>query len=161
LAAAHQRPSGVPHHQESTLLYTHRGRHPHYHHGRMTFRSPSATAQTRLDCRCGTTARKFGELENAGRTTKRKMPKPSMCPSMTWRTWRSSLSGVTKRRSHARTALTTDIAPGYDHITSGIGAAISTACADLLRHAQGNNLCLLNKKDVKDGASSPISNRRQ
>jgi phosphomethylpyrimidine synthase len=58
--------------------------------------------------------------------------------------------------------LTTDIAPGYDHITSGIGAAMigwvraarATGCAMLCYPATAGpkeHLGLPNKKDVKDG----------
>ena len=50
--------------------------------------------------------------------------------------------------------LVTDIAPGYDHITSAIGAAMigwyGTRDA-LLRHAQGAPRACPNRKDVKDG----------
>jgi phosphomethylpyrimidine synthase len=49
--------------------------------------------------------------------------------------------------------LTTDIAPGYDHITSGIGAAIIGwyGCAMLCYVTPKEHLGLPNKKDVKDG----------
>ena len=49
--------------------------------------------------------------------------------------------------------LVTDIAPGYDHITSGIGAAIigSYGCALLCYVTPKEHLGLPNKKDVKDG----------
>lgn len=54
--------------------------------------------------------------------------------------------------------LTTDIAPGYDHITSGIGAAMigwvraarATGCAMLCYVTPKEYLGLPNKKDVKD-----------
>jgi phosphomethylpyrimidine synthase len=53
---------------------------------------------------------------------------------------------------HAR-PLTTDIAPGYDHITSGIGAAMIGwyGCAMLCYVTPKEHLGLPNKKDVKDG----------
>ena len=54
--------------------------------------------------------------------------------------------------------LTSDIAPGYDHITSGIGAAMigwvraarATGCAMLCYVTPKEHLGLPNKKDVKD-----------
>ncbi len=49
--------------------------------------------------------------------------------------------------------LTTDIAPGYDHITSGIGAAMigSMGCAMLCYVTPKEHLGLPDKDDVKDG----------
>jgi phosphomethylpyrimidine synthase len=49
--------------------------------------------------------------------------------------------------------LTTDIAPGYDHITRGIGAAMIGwyGCAMLCYVTPKEHLGLPNKKDVKDG----------
>ncbi|HWD20900.1 MAG TPA: phosphomethylpyrimidine synthase ThiC [Verrucomicrobiae bacterium] len=49
--------------------------------------------------------------------------------------------------------LTTDIAPGYDHITSAIGAAMIgwNGCAMLCYVTPKEHLGLPNKKDVKDG----------
>lgn len=49
--------------------------------------------------------------------------------------------------------LTTDIAPGYDHFTSGIGAALIGwyGCAMLCYVTPKEHLGLPNKKDVKDG----------
>ena len=49
--------------------------------------------------------------------------------------------------------LTTDIAPGYDHITSGIGAAMIGwyGCAMLCYVTPKEHLGLPNKKDVKEG----------
>jgi phosphomethylpyrimidine synthase len=49
--------------------------------------------------------------------------------------------------------LTTDIAPGYDHFTSGIGAAMIGwyGCAMLCYVTPKEHLGLPNKKDVKDG----------
>jgi len=49
--------------------------------------------------------------------------------------------------------LTTDIAPGYDHITSGIGAAIIGwyGCAMLCYVTPKEHLGLPNKDDVRDG----------
>src|SRR5476649_1401604 len=50
--------------------------------------------------------------------------------------------------------LTTDIAPGYDHITSAIGAAMIGwyGTAMLCYVTPKEHLGLPNKKDVKDGA---------
>lgn len=49
--------------------------------------------------------------------------------------------------------LTTDVAPGYDHITSGIGAAMIGwyGCAMLCYVTPKEHLGLPNRKDVKDG----------
>ncbi|MFQ5672927.1 MAG: phosphomethylpyrimidine synthase ThiC [Nitrospinales bacterium] len=49
--------------------------------------------------------------------------------------------------------LTTDIAPGYDHITSGIGAAMIGwfGCAMLCYVTPKEHLGLPNRKDVRDG----------
>jgi phosphomethylpyrimidine synthase len=49
--------------------------------------------------------------------------------------------------------LTTDVAPGYDHITSGIGAAMIGwyGCALLCYVTPKEHLGLPNKQDVKDG----------
>ena len=49
--------------------------------------------------------------------------------------------------------LTTDIAPGYDHITSGIGAAMigSFGCSMLCYVTPKEHLGLPNKEDVKEG----------
>lgn len=49
--------------------------------------------------------------------------------------------------------LTTDIAPGYDHITSGIGAALigSFGCAMLCYVTPKEHLGLPNRDDVKEG----------
>ena len=49
--------------------------------------------------------------------------------------------------------LTTDIAPGYDHITSAIGAANIGwyGCAMLCYVTPKEHLGLPNRKDVKDG----------
>jgi phosphomethylpyrimidine synthase len=49
--------------------------------------------------------------------------------------------------------LTTDIAPGYDHITSGIGAAMIGwfGCAMLCYVTPKEHLGLPNKEDVKQG----------
>ena len=49
--------------------------------------------------------------------------------------------------------LTTDIAPGYDHITSAIGAAMIGwyGCAMLCYVTPKEHLGLPNKEDVKEG----------
>ena len=52
--------------------------------------------------------------------------------------------------------LTTDIAPGYDHITSAIGAAMigASGCAMLCYVTPKEHLGLPNRQDVKDGVIS-------
>jgi phosphomethylpyrimidine synthase len=64
--------------------------------------------------------------------------------------------------------LTTDIAPGYDHITSGIGAAMIGwfGCAMLCYVTPKEHLGLPNRDDVKEGVitykiSAHASDRRQ
>jgi phosphomethylpyrimidine synthase len=64
--------------------------------------------------------------------------------------------------------LTTDIAPGYDHITSGIGAAMIGwyGCAMLCYVTPKEHLGLPDKKDDKDGvigagAQPPFAARRE
>ena len=54
---------------------------------------------------------------------------------------------------HTLGPLTTDIAPGYDHITSAIGAAMIGwyGCAMLCYVTPKEHLGLPNKKDVEDG----------
>ena len=61
-------------------------------------------------------------------------------------------SGAAKRRS-TRSAAHHRHAPGYDHITSGIGAAMIGwyGCAMLCYITPKEHLSLPNKKDVKDG----------
>ena len=50
--------------------------------------------------------------------------RPRPCADATdQREWTKNWNGATKRRSTPASPLTTDIAPGYDHITSAIGAA--------------------------------------
>ena len=57
--------------------------------------------------------------------------------------------------------LTTDVAPGYDHITSGIGAAMIGwyGCAMLCYVTPKEHLGLPAKEDVKD-RSHYVQNRR-
>ena len=57
-----------------------------------------------------------------------------------------------KRLSIPLGPLTTDVAPGYDHITSGIGAAMIGwyGCAMLCYVTPKEHLGLPNKEDVKD-----------
>ena len=59
--------------------------------------------------------------------------------------------------------LTTDIAPGYDHITSAIGAAMIGwyGCAMLCYVTPKEHLGLPNKKDVKDGVIATRSPPRR
>ena len=67
---------------------------------------------------------------------------------------------MTEQRKHCHQApfyalgpITTDIAPGYDHLTSGIGAAIIGwfGCAMLCYVTPKEHLGLPNKEDVKQG----------
>lgn len=69
-------------------------------------------------------------------------------------------ANMDEQRTHCHSApfytlgpLTTDIAPGYDHITSGIGAALIGAfgCAMLCYVTPKEHLGLPNKEDVKQG----------
>ena len=69
------------------------------------------------------------------------------------RTWTSSSSGATRHRSTLSGPLTTDIAPGYDHITSAIGAAMIGwyGTAMLCYVTPKEHLGLPNRDDVKAG----------
>ena len=68
-------------------------------------------------------------------------------------TWTSSSRSAARRRSIRLGPLTTDIAPGYDHITSGIGAAMIGwfGCAMLCYVTPKEHLGLPNRDDVKVG----------
>jgi phosphomethylpyrimidine synthase len=57
--------------------------------------------------------------------------------------------------------LTTDIAPGYDHITSAIGAANIGwyGCSMLCYVTQKEHLGLPNKQDVREGRDCDLQNR--
>ena len=63
------------------------------------------------------------------------------------------LSGCGEAPFYTLGPLTTDVAPGYDHITSAIGAAMIGwfGCAMLCYVTPKEHLGLPNKKDVKDG----------
>ena len=68
-------------------------------------------------------------------------------------TWTSSSRNAARRRSTRLGPLTTDIAPGYDHITSGIGAAMIGwfGCAMLCYVTPKEHLGLPDRNDVKVG----------
>src|SRR5204862_508221 len=77
---------------------------------------------------------------------------------LTWEVYRDTLieqaeQGVDYFTVHAGVLLTTDIAPGYDHITSAVGAAMIGwyGTAMLCYVTPKEHLGLPNKKDVKDG----------
>jgi phosphomethylpyrimidine synthase len=64
----------------------------------------------------------------------------------------AAASGAARRRSTRSGPLTTDIAPGYDHITSGIGAAmIGWYGTAMLCYVTPKEHLGLPKNDVKDG----------
>ena len=69
------------------------------------------------------------------------------------RTWRNSSSGVHEAPFYTLGPLTTDIAPGYDHITSAIGAAMIGwyGTAMLCYVTPKEHLGLPNREDVKAG----------
>ena len=69
------------------------------------------------------------------------------------KTWRNKLGWCHEAPFYTLGPLTTDIAPGYDHITNGIGAAMIGwyGCAMFSYVTPKEHLGLPNKKDVKDG----------
>jgi phosphomethylpyrimidine synthase len=71
------------------------------------------------------------------------------------KTWTSNLKNVMKHRFIPLGPLTTDIAPGYDHITSAIGAAMIGwyGTAMLCYVTPKEHLGLPDKNDVKAGLS--------
>ncbi|HYG25181.1 MAG TPA: phosphomethylpyrimidine synthase ThiC [Verrucomicrobiae bacterium] len=104
----------------------------------------------------------FGELEVQGDLTKRAWAKgvqvmnegPGHVPlHMIEENMVRQLEWCGEAPFYTLGPLTTDIAPGYDHITSGIGAAMIGwyGCAMLCYVTPKEHLGLPNKKDVKDG----------
>ncbi len=104
----------------------------------------------------------FGELEVQGDLTKRAWAKgvqvmnegPGHVPMhMIHENMQKQLEWCHEAPFYTLGPLTTDIAPGYDHITSGIGAAMIGwyGCAMLCYVTPKEHLGLPNKKDVKDG----------
>ncbi|MBM3869896.1 MAG: phosphomethylpyrimidine synthase ThiC [Verrucomicrobia bacterium] len=104
----------------------------------------------------------FGELEVQGELTRRAWAKgvqvmnegPGHVPMhMIEENMAKQLEWCSEAPFYTLGPLTTDIAPGYDHITSGIGAAMIGwyGCAMLCYVTPKEHLGLPNKKDVKDG----------
>jgi len=104
----------------------------------------------------------FGELEVQGELTRRAWAKgvqvmnegPGHVPMhMIEENMVKQLEWCGEAPFYTLGPLTTDIAPGYDHITSGIGAAMIGwyGCAMLCYVTPKEHLGLPNKKDVKDG----------
>ncbi len=104
----------------------------------------------------------FGELEVQGELTKRAWAKgvqvmnegPGHVPMhMIEENMAKQLEWCGEAPFYTLGPLTTDIAPGYDHFTSGIGAAMIGwyGCAMLCYVTPKEHLGLPNKKDVKDG----------
>jgi phosphomethylpyrimidine synthase len=104
----------------------------------------------------------FGELETQGELTKRAWAKgvqvmnegPGHVPiHMIEENMVKQLEWCGEAPFYTLGPLTTDIAPGYDHITSAIGAAMIGwyGCAMLCYVTPKEHLGLPNKKDVKDG----------
>jgi phosphomethylpyrimidine synthase len=107
-------------------------------------------------------AAQFGELEVQGGLTERAWAKgvqvmnegPGHVPlHMIEENMAKQLEWCHEAPFYTLGPLTTDIAPGYDHITSGIGAAMIGwyGCAMLCYVTPKEHLGLPNKKDVKDG----------
>jgi phosphomethylpyrimidine synthase len=104
----------------------------------------------------------FGELEVQGELTKRAWAKgvqvmnegPGHVPMhLIEENMAKQLEWCHEAPFYTLGPLTTDIAPGYDHLTSGIGAAMIGwyGCAMLCYVTPKEHLGLPNKKDVKDG----------
>jgi phosphomethylpyrimidine synthase len=104
----------------------------------------------------------FGELEVQGELTKRAWDRgvqvmnegPGHVPMhMIEENMAKQLEWCHEAPFYTLGPLTTDIAPGYDHITSGIGAAMIGwyGCAMLCYVTPKEHLGLPDKKDVKDG----------
>lgn len=107
-------------------------------------------------------AAQFGELEVQGDLTKRAWAKgvqvmnegPGHVPMhMIEENMAKQLEWCHEAPFYTLGPLTTDIAPGYDHITSGIGAAMIGwyGCAMLCYVTPKEHLGLPNKDDVKEG----------
>jgi phosphomethylpyrimidine synthase len=104
----------------------------------------------------------FGELEVQGELTRRAWAKgvqvmnegPGHVPMhMIEENMAKQLEWCGEAPFYTLGPLTTDIAPGYDHITSGIGAAMIGwyGCAMLCYVTPKEHLGLPNKQDVKEG----------
>jgi phosphomethylpyrimidine synthase len=104
----------------------------------------------------------FGELETQGELTRRAWEKgvqvmnegPGHVPMhLIEENMAKQLEWCHEAPFYTLGPLTTDIAPGYDHITSGIGAAMIGwyGCAMLCYVTPKEHLGLPNRKDVKDG----------
>jgi phosphomethylpyrimidine synthase len=104
----------------------------------------------------------FGELEVQGELTRRAWAKgvqvmnegPGHVPMhMIEENMAKQLEWCHEAPFYTLGPLTTDIAPGYDHITSGIGAAMIGwyGCAMLCYVTPKEHLGLPNKNDVKEG----------
>ncbi|MBI3415496.1 MAG: phosphomethylpyrimidine synthase ThiC [Verrucomicrobia bacterium] len=104
----------------------------------------------------------FGELKTQGELTERAWAKgvqvmnegPGHVPMhMIEENMAKQLEWCHEAPFYTLGPLTTDIAPGYDHITSAIGAAMIGwyGCAMLCYVTPKEHLGLPNKKDVKDG----------
>jgi phosphomethylpyrimidine synthase len=104
----------------------------------------------------------FGELEVQGELTRRAWAKgvqvmnegPGHVPMhMIEENMAKQLEWCGEAPFYTLGPLTTDIAPGYDHITSGIGAAMIGwyGCAMLCYVTPKEHLGLPDRKDVKDG----------
>jgi phosphomethylpyrimidine synthase len=104
----------------------------------------------------------FGELQVQGELTKRAWAKgvqvmnegPGHVPMhLSEENMAKQLEWCHEAPFYTLGPLTTDIAPGYDHITSGIGAAMIGwyGCAMLCYVTPKEHLGLPDKKDVKDG----------
>ncbi len=107
-------------------------------------------------------AAQFGELEVQGELTRRAWEKgvqvmnegPGHVPMhMIEENMAKQLEWCHEAPFYTLGPLTTDIAPGYDHITSGIGAAMIGwyGCAMLCYVTPKEHLGLPNKQDVKEG----------
>src|SRR5215213_804437 len=104
----------------------------------------------------------FGELKTQGELTKRAWARgvqvmnegPGHVPMhMIAENMEKQLEWCGEAPFYTLGPLTTDIAPGYDHITSGIGAAMIGwyGCAMLCYVTPKEHLGLPNKQDVKEG----------
>ena len=107
-------------------------------------------------------AAQFGELETLGELTKlawkhdvqTMIEGPGHVPMhMVKENMEKQLAVCDEAPFYTLGPLTTDIAPGYDHITSGIGAAMIGwfGCAMLCYVTPKEHLGLPNKQDVKEG----------
>ena len=127
-----------------------------------TFRFPSATACVPARLPTPTTRRSLVNSKAQGELTKRAWAKgvqvmnegPGHVPMhIIEENMDKQLEWCHEAPFYTLGPLTTDIAPGYDHITSGIGAAMIGwyGCAMLCYVTPKEHLGLPDKKDVKDG----------